>query len=194
MVLPRKQSTVLACSLLMLHLRRDRCPMRFVGVSLLLRRRARGYSALSAVVCHVRIIVYDDRLVIDIGHVRHIHIGHRPVVEESAAAPFPALEAFAAVSEPVINAAIKSNVRAPITSIPNIVALVPTPISGCPQKALFGSFHPGAGHPVVAVIIAPCPIAGCPKIARARAKGLRVNRQRGRADAHRNTDANLCRR
>lgn len=131
-VFPRKQSTVLACSLLMLHLRRDRCPMRFVGVRLLLRRRARGYSALSAVVCHVRIIVYDDRLVIDIGHVRDIHIGHRPVVEEFAAAPFPALEAFASVSEPVINATIKSDLRAPIASIPSIEALVPTPIPGCP--------------------------------------------------------------
>ena len=139
MVLPRKQSTVPACSLLMLHLRSDGCPMRFVGEGLLLRRWARGDSALSAVVCHVRIIVYDDRLVVDIGHVCDIHIVNRAVVEEFAATPFPALEAFAAVSEPVINAAIKSNVRAPIASIPNIEAFVPTPISGCPQKAHFRS-------------------------------------------------------
>jgi hypothetical protein len=138
-VFPRKQRAVLACGLLMLHLRRDQCPVRFVGVGFLLRRRARGYSTLSAVVRHVRIIVYDDRLVIDIGHVCDIHIVNRSVVEEFAAAPFPALEAFAEVSESVINTAIKSNLRAPITSIPNIEALVPTPISRCPQKAHFGS-------------------------------------------------------
>lgn len=138
-ILPCKQSTVLACGTLMLHLRRDRSPMRFVGVGLLLRRRTRGYSALPTVVCHVPIIVYDDRLVVDIGHVRDVHIGNRPVIEEFAVAPFPALEPEATVSEPVINAAIKSNVRAPIPNIPNIEAIVPTPVSGCPQIARFGS-------------------------------------------------------
>src|SRR5580700_4492721 len=113
-VLPRKQSTVMACGLLMLQLRRNRSAMRFVGIGRLLRRRARGDTAPSAVVRHVGIIVYDDRLVVDIGHVRDIHIGNRPVVEESAAAPLPAREAFSEVSESVINASIKSNVRAPI--------------------------------------------------------------------------------
>jgi hypothetical protein len=87
----------------------------------------------------VRIIVYDDRLVVDIGHVRDVHIGNRPVVEEFAVAPFPALEPEATVSEPVINTSIKTNVRAPIPNIPNIEAIVPTPISGCPQIAHFGS-------------------------------------------------------
>lgn len=81
-VLPRKQSAVLACGLLMLELRRDWSAVRFVGPGLLLRRGTRGYSALSAVVGHVGIIVYDDCLVVDIGHVRDVHIGDRAVVEE----------------------------------------------------------------------------------------------------------------
>jgi hypothetical protein len=66
----------------MLQLRRDRSPMRLVGEGFLSRRRAGGYSALSAVECHVGIIVYNDSLVVDIGHVRDIHIGDRAVVEE----------------------------------------------------------------------------------------------------------------
>jgi len=193
-VLPRKQGTVLACGVLMLHLRRHRSPMRFACEGLLLRCRTRGYSALPAVECDVRIVVYDDRLVIDIGHVRDIHIGHRAVVEEMAAAPFPACEAFAEVSEAVINAAIKPDVRAPIASIPKIEAIVPTPISGGPQIAHFGSYHPGARHPIVAVIVAPRPISGCPQISRAGANGLGVDWQRGRADSHRNANPNLCRR
>jgi len=136
-VLPRKQSSVLACGLLMLELRPDWSAVRFVGPGLLLRRGARGYSAPSTVERHVRVVIYDDGPVIDIGHVRDVHIGHRPVVEEVAAAPFSACEAFAEISEAVINAAIKSNVRAPIAGIPNIEAIVPTPVSRSPKKAYF---------------------------------------------------------
>jgi len=191
-VFPCKQSTVLACGLLVLHLRRNRSAVRFVGVGCLLRRRARSYSAPSAVKCHMRMVVYDDRLVVDVGHVRDV--GDRPVVEESAPAQFPTLEATAEVSEPVINAAIETNVRAPIAGIPNVEAIVPTPISGCPQKAHFRSQHPGARHPVVAVIVAPGPITGCPQIAGSGANGLRVNRQRRRSESHGNPYANLGRR
>ena len=137
MVLPRKQSAVLACGLLMLELRRDWSAVRFVGPGLLLRGGTRGYSALSAVEGHVRVVIYDDGLVIDIGHVRDVHIGDRAVVEERATAPFAACEAFAEVSEAVINATIESNMRAPIACIPEIEPVVPTPVSGSPQEANF---------------------------------------------------------
>jgi hypothetical protein len=102
-----------------------------------LRRGTRSYSPLSAVEGHVRVIVYDDGLVIDIGDVGDIHVGHRAVVEKVAAAPFAAREAFAEVSEAVINAAIESDMRAPIAGIPNIEAVVPTPVAWGPQKANF---------------------------------------------------------
>jgi hypothetical protein len=139
MVFPRKQSTVLACGLLMLQLCSDWPAVRFVGERYLLRRRARGDTAPSAVEGHMRIVVYGDRLVVDIGHVRDIYIGDRAVVEEPAAAPLSTLKAVAEVSEAVINAAIEPNLRAPIAGIPNIEAIVPTPISRGPQKAHFGS-------------------------------------------------------
>jgi hypothetical protein len=191
-VLPRKQSTVLAGCLLMLHLRRDRSAVRFVGPGLLLLRGTCRYSALTAVVGHVGMIVYDHGLVIDIRDVGDIHVSHRPVIEEFAAAPFAAREAFAEVSEAVINAAIESDVRAPIAGIPKIDAIVPSPVSGGPQIAHFGSQHPCAGHPVVAVIVAPGPIARSPDIACAGAKRLRINRQRWWTDTHRNAETNLC--
>jgi hypothetical protein len=193
-VLPREQSAVLARGAFMLQLRRKRAAMRFVGVGCLLRRGTCGYSALSAVVRHVCIIVYDDGLVVDIGDVCDIHISHRPVIEKFATAPFAAGEAFAEVSEAVINAAVESDMRAPISGIPNIEAVVPTPVSGGPQIAYFRGFDPSAGHPVVAVIVAPGPVSRCPYVARAGAEGLLVNRQRRRTNSHGNAEANLCRR
>jgi len=194
MVLAREQSTVLARGVFMLQLRRNRAAMRFVGVGCLLRRGTCRDSAVSAVVRHMRIIVYDGGPVIDVGDVCDIHIRHRPVVEKFAAAPFAAGEAFAEVSETVINAAVESDMRTPIAGIPNIEAIVPTPVSGGPQKAYFRGYDPGAGHPVVAVIVAPRPVSGCPYKARAGAEGLRVNRQRRRTNSHGNADANFCRR
>ena len=139
MVFARKQGTVLACGLLMLQLRRVRSTVRLVREGCLLGRWAGGDSASAAVKCDVRVIVYDDGLVVDIRHVGDIHIGHRAVIEELAAAPFSAHESFSEESEPVVDAAIETNVRAPIAGIPNIEAIVPTPISGGPQIAHFGS-------------------------------------------------------
>jgi hypothetical protein len=84
-------------------------------------------------------IICDHGLVIDIRDVGDIHIGHRAVVEEPATAPFTALEAFAEVSEAVVDAAIESDVRAPIAGIPKVKPIVPSPVSGGPQVAHFGS-------------------------------------------------------
>jgi len=127
----------MTCGLLMLQLRRDWSAVRFVSPSRLLRRGASCCSALSAVEGDVRIIVYDDGLVIDIRDVGDIHVGHGPVVKEFAATPFAAYEAFTEVSKAVIDAAIESDVWAPIAGIPHIEAINPTPVSGSPQKAYF---------------------------------------------------------
>jgi hypothetical protein len=113
------------------------------------------------------------------------------VVEEVAAAPFAAVKAIAAVSESVINTAIKSNMRTPIASIPGVDTVVPTPVTGRPQKAWFGRFHPGSGNPVVAVVVAPGPVTGSPEIALSGADRLFVDWQGGWTDAHRNADADL---
>ena len=92
---------------------------------------------MTAVEGNVGVIIYNHGLVIDIRDIGDIHVGHRAVVEKPAAAPFTTLEAFAEVSEAVINAAVESDMRAPIAGIPKIDAVVPTPVSGGPQKANF---------------------------------------------------------
>src|SRR5438270_1251660 len=123
----------------MLHLRRNWSAVRFMGPGLLLRRGTRAYSALSAVVGDMRVVVDDHGLVIDVRDVGDIHVGHRAIVKKFAAAPFAAFEAFAEVSEAVINAAIESDMRAPIAGIPKICAVVPTPVSRSPQITHFRS-------------------------------------------------------
>ena len=188
MVLRRKQGTILAGRMFVLNLRRNGRSVRFAGERLFLRSRARSHAAFSAVEGNMGIVIDDDRPVnVDVGDVDGVYVHHGCVVKESSAAPFTAAEADATISESVINAAIKSDVRSPISSIPGVDTVVPSPISGGPQHA-DGCDHPGAGHPVVTVIVAPCPVARSPQIARAGADRLIVNRQCGRTDANRNAD------
>ena len=170
-----------------------------MGVGFLLRRRPGSYSALAAVEGHVRFVIHDDCAVhVDISDYRGVHVHHSGVVEEMAFAPFAAIEAVTAVSKSVINAAIESDLRSPVAGIPNVKAVVPTPVARGPQIAGFGRFYPRAGHPVVAVIVIPSPVTGRPHIAVAGADRLLVDGQWGRTDPHRNayaananTDSNL---
>jgi hypothetical protein len=140
----------------------------------------------------VRFVIYDHGAVyVDIGDVNCVYVHDRGVVEEMALAPFAAAEALAAISKAIVDSAVKADMRPPVTAVPNVEAVVPSPISGSPQQARFGHFHPSARHPVVAIIVIPGPISGSPHIAFAGTNGLFVNRQRRWTDAHRDADANL---
>src|SRR5208282_1968054 len=193
MIRRRKQGTIPAGSMLLLHLGCDRWRVPHMSIGFLLRSRTRDYATLTTVKGHVRIVVHNDGPVdVNIPDNGCVHVYNSRVVEEGSATPFAAVEAVAAVAESVINAAIKSNLRPPITGIPNVHALVPAPVTGGPKQARFGRFDPRTGNPVVAIVITPSPIAGSPQIPRSRADGLLVHRQSGRANAHRNADADLC--
>ena len=100
---------------------------------LLLRRRLGRGSAGSAVeagLCPTRVV--DDGLVVDVcdGHAAYIVDGL--IVTERAIVPISALVADAAIAEAVIDAAIESYVRSPITGVPRIDTVVPAPIAGRP--------------------------------------------------------------
>jgi len=173
----REQCAILTCGMLLLGLRRHRRTMRFVSVGFLLRTWARAYSALAAVECHMRIVIHDDGTIyVDVGDVDGVYMHDGRVVEEAATAPFTAIEAVAAVSVSVIDATVESNLRTPISGIPEIGAVVPAPVAGRPQQARFGSFDPGARHPVVSVVIAPCPIARSPHVPFTGTDRLLINR------------------
>src|SRR5207245_10281149 len=106
---------------------------------------------------------------------------------EPAARGVVSVKSRAGIAEAVINTAVEADVRAPVAAVPDVKAVVPSPITGRPVQA-YRSDHPGTGHPVVAIVIVPRPVAGRPDVAGAGADGLRVDRQRGWADPHRYED------
>jgi hypothetical protein len=189
------QSGILPGRRHMLHLRRDRRRMRLPRISFFSRRRPRLYAALPAVERNVRLVVHDDRFVdIDVGDVHCVYIHHSGVVEERPATPFAATKAGAVVAEAIVNATVKSDLRTPIAAVPGVYAIIPTPVARSPQEACFWRLYPGSGHPVVAVVVIPGPVAGSPQITFAGTWRHLVNRQRWRADAHRDANADLRRR
>ena len=158
--------------------------------SFLLRSGLRADAAVATVVADARIVVHDDRLVIDIGHVGDVHVSDATVVEKSVSSPLPAEKADAGVAKAVVDATVKADVRTPVAAVPNVESVIPTPVARCPEHPNRGEY-PGSGHPVIAIVVIPSPVPGRPEIAGAGAKGLHVNRQRWRADPNRNSHRNL---
>jgi len=149
--------------LLVLNLRADGRLVSFVHGSLLLRSGSSADSAVATVVADVRIVVDDDRFVIDVGYIGDVNVVHAPVVKEAVALPISAIKTIAGVAKAVIDAAVKSDVRSPVSIVPSVEAIVPTPVSGSP-KLPDGSEHPRARHPVVAIVVIPCPVARRPDV------------------------------
>ena len=80
--------------------------------------------------CHV---VYHRA--VDVGVVHHdwVHPHHRCVVAEMAAFPHSADKACAEIAKPVIHASVEPNMGAPIARMPQIRAIVETPVPRSPQ-------------------------------------------------------------
>src|ERR1700728_1856472 len=176
----------------LLRLRRDRRSMRLMRIGFLFGRWTRGYSTAATVEGNVRRVIHNNGAVhVNIGDRRGVHVHHSGVVEEISAAPFAATEAGAAISKAVVNTAIEANLRSPVTAVPGVGAVVPAPVAGSPEQTGLRRLDPGAGHPVITVVVIPGPVAGSPQIARAGANGLIVNRQRGRSDLHGDSDPDL---
>jgi hypothetical protein len=115
---------------------------------------------------------------IDIGvtHDRPVNISNRSVIVEGTAFPAASIVSDTAVAEAVIYAAIKPNIRSPITGMPSVKSSGVSPITGRPEKANFGRVSPVSRHPVVS-IVAIGPITRYPYFAVGRARGLIIYRQ-----------------
>lgn len=148
---------------------------------LLSRGWTRVNSTLATVVADVVGGLIDDRLVVDVVDVGDIDIVHGTVVVEGPVVPIPALVAFSTVSEAVVHATVEADLRPPVSIVKSVRSVVPAPIAGRPEQARFGSFDPGAGHPVI-VFIAIGPVAWRPNIALTGRDRLRVDGQRGRSE------------
>src|SRR5271163_3567204 len=124
---------------------------------------------------------------------RRVDVHHGGVVRKDSAIPASPDEANAAIAESIINAAVESNVRAPIACMENVPAAAPAPISRSPEKADSWRHNPCAGHPEI-TIRPISPISRGPEVSRTRADGLVIYRQRRRSDMHRDAHTNLRRR
>src|SRR5580704_8246255 len=107
----------------------------------------------------------DDRGVMNDGVVnvrvvddRRVHMQDSRVVGEVSALPAPAIEAYAAVTESIVNPTVKADVGPPVTGMPGVKAAAPAPVSGSPKKDRPGSHYPDSRNPVVAgITVSPIP-------------------------------------
>src|SRR6202050_1516517 len=109
----------------------------FVCGSLFRRIWLSGGSASSAIkagAVHGRVVINDGR-VVRIVDGRHVDVRHGAVVRENSAAPASADKSHAALSEPIVNSAVESDVHAPVSRVPGIKSAAPTPVAGRPQSA-----------------------------------------------------------
>jgi hypothetical protein len=188
----REELTIVSRGLLVLSLNLQWSLVMLTLGNELSRGRPRRNSSVTAVVADAidSCVVHDDRLVVDIGHVGDVHIGHAAVVVEVTSAPLATVVAVAGIPEAVVDAAVEANVRPPIAAMEDVEPFVPSPPAGSPEHS-HGGDYPGARHPVVAVIIVPRPITRRPQIAGSGTDGLRINRQGGRPDSYRDSHCNL---
>lgn len=121
-------------SLLMLSLHCRRCQVGFIRSGLFSRCWLRSYTTGSAVIAgtiHGRRVVHYGGVVgiVDDGGV---HIRHRGVVVVGATDPLTAVESGANVAKSVVNTAVKSHVRSPVSGVPKISSAAPAPIARGP--------------------------------------------------------------
>jgi hypothetical protein len=163
----------------MLHLRSHRrCP-GIANHSLLLRRRPSLDSTSAAVVADPIPSAVRHLVVVNMVNSGRIHIRYRTVIFHSAVVPISAVVAAARISITVIDAAIVSDVRTPIATVPMVGATIVTPPGRRPERAHIRGHDPSAGNPVITgACIAP--VAGRPNVIVAGSGRLIVFRQRRR--------------
>src|SRR3984893_10035627 len=179
-------------SMFVLRLNIRRLEVLFSCGPLLLGCLACANAAIAAVIADAcrRVVVVGDSGVIGVVNDRHIDVIYSTVVRETAMVPAPAEIANSDVTESIIHAAIEADVRSPITSVPVIAAVAPTPVAGRPKNPYTWRQHPGAGNPII-IIVAISPISGRPDIALPGAYWLFVDRQFGRSNPDRDAYADL---
>jgi hypothetical protein len=95
------------------------------------------------IVGHIR-----DVVVINVSDVA-VHVGNGAVVIEVALAPISAVIAVAGVAESIIDPAVESDMAAPISRVPKIVATVEAPVRRSPERVDIGRDDPCARNPVI---------------------------------------------
>src|SRR5712692_2142028 len=139
------------------------------------RCRTSGCSTPAAVETHTvdRGAVVDDRRVVSVVHDGYVYVGYSAIVVVRAASPVAAEEANAGVAEAVVNATVVADFRSPISGVPSINTVIPSPVPWSPEQTDFRRFYPGARNPEIAVR-AISPVARDPDEARRRTDRLNI--------------------
>src|SRR5258706_4118387 len=136
-----KLTAVRAGGSLMLPLRCNRRHAPLARIGLLPVRGARVDAASSTVVSDT-IDRIDNQLLIHVVDDRDVYVVDSRVIAELSAAPVTAFVAAAEVAETVVESTVEADVWTPISGIPDIEAVRPTPITWRPEEADFGRCHP----------------------------------------------------
>jgi hypothetical protein len=99
-----------------------------------LRRRGPHLdTAASAIKAHAASRIH-NRCAIHIGVVnnRAVHVHHGSVIAEGSSNPTSAIETGAAIAEAVVHTPVKANNGAPISGVPQINAVTPSPVARSP--------------------------------------------------------------
>jgi hypothetical protein len=176
----------------MLHLRRRGGDVLLSGDLEFLGPRPRHGSPGAAVIADiVDRVVHNDRLGVDVRDIHVNDIVDGAIIKEVAVIPVSAFIASAGVAKSIDYAAVEPDTRSPIPCVKPVNAVVPAPVSGCPEQAWSRREHPSARDPIIVAAV-PCPISRSPKIARRRNRRLFVNRQGRRREGHLGVDDHLC--
>lgn len=175
--------------LLLLHLHRRGFSACFTRNGHVRSSGSRRGSAIPAVVAHAidRGVVVRDCGVVCIVDNRRIHVCDGGVVAIDISLPPATVKTFTGISISVINPAVETDLRCPITRIPAIPAINPCPITRSPEQTWVGRQDPRAGYPIMLFCIwVPSPVAWCPDVPFTRAERLVIDRKRWWADAYDN--------
>jgi len=132
--------------------------------------------------------------VVDVGVVNDsaVNMHDRSVVAEFITPPSTAVETVTGIAVSVVHAAVKADLGAPVSGVPEVAVTTPAPVAWGPEQTDGGGHDPGSGHPVViAVVGVPCPVAGGPYIVGTRTDRLLVDGQFGRRYVDRYSHCNL---
>jgi hypothetical protein len=130
----REELAVFLRSLLMVNLSRQGELTAFMLGSTFLPSRTRLNPAITTVVTDAVEggVIDDHRLVVNIRDVGYVHVGDTAVIVEFVPTPLATVKTFPGVAESVINSAIKSDMRTPVSEMKDVEPFVPFPPSRSP--------------------------------------------------------------
>ncbi len=104
----------------------------------LLRSRTGGNSAVAAVIADSILGAIHNGCVVNVVDLGDIYVVNGAVVKEVSVVPAAALVAFTKISKPVVDAAVKTYLRSPITIVEDEPVAAPAPIHSDDRSVILG--------------------------------------------------------